>query len=288
MPRSPLKKRTEPPFRIKDLSEITGFSREAIRFYINEGLLPPPVKSARNMGWYSQRHIELLEQIRKLQYERFLPLKAIKVILKGSADQGFTETQARALDEIRRKLATERRDLRVSDDPAKLAKDMGLSRREQKELQELGLAASGTATISDVEVTMQWIAIRDAGMSLEHGFSPRDLELVQDAVKLVLERELEIFRTRMKHLDVHEAVKIIDVAIPAFNRIFSLLHERRVAEFIRAYFERHQIGEENDTGVKAKSSKPQRLTVPKLGGGPKRSNTRGNVEAGHIRGGNKG
>jgi len=258
MPRSPLKLRTEPPFRIKDLSALTGFSREAIRFYISEGLLPPPVKSAHNMGWYSERHVELLQQVKKLQYERFLPLKAIKTILKGAENQEFSQTQTQALNEIRRKLATEQRDLRVSDDPAKLAQDMGLTRWEQKELRGLGLAASGTATISDVEITKQWIVIRDAGLSLERGFSPRDLALAQDAVELVLAGELELFRERMKNLDVDQVVKIIDVAIPAFNRIFSLLHERRVAEFIRDYFERHQAGGKQGPGPTVTSSKRRR------------------------------
>lgn len=258
MPRSPLKLRTEPPFRIKDLSALTGFSREAIRFYISEGLLPPPVKSAHNMGWYSERHVELLQQVKKLQYERFLPLKAIKTILKGTENQEFSRTQTEALNEIRRRLATEQRDLRVSDDPAKLAKDMGLTRWEQKELRGLGLAASGTATISDVEITKQWIAIRNAGMSLERGFSPRDLAFAQDAVELVLARELELFRERMKNLDVQQVVTIIDTAIPAFNRIFSLLHERRVAEFIRSYFEQHPASGEKSPAPKGTSTRKRR------------------------------
>ena len=48
---------------------------------VNEGLLPPPVKTAHNMGWYSEQHVETLKLIQRLQRERFLPLKAIKSLL---------------------------------------------------------------------------------------------------------------------------------------------------------------------------------------------------------------
>lgn len=233
MPRSKNEARPDAPYRIKDLSEKSGVSREAIRFYINEGLLPPAHKTAHNMGWYTERHVELLALIQKLQTERFLPLKAIKVLLQGGEGLNFTEAQTVAFDEMRRRIAIENRDVKVSDDPAKLASELGLSRWEQKELKDLGIAANGEATLSDIEITRQWIAIRDAGLSLERGFSPRDLQFMKDVVEIVLRSELGIFNKRIVEINNLEAAKVVDVVIPALNRIFSLLHERRVAEFVR-------------------------------------------------------
>lgn len=236
MPRGRVKKSSGAPYRIKDLSEMTGVSREAIRFYINEGLLPPPQKSAHNMGWYSDRHIELLRLIQKLQTERFLPLKAIKSLLDGKSHPDFTAAQTQTFDEMRRKIVAEHRDLPVSGDPDKLAADMGLSRRERRELRDLGLAASGAATMSDVEIARQWIVIRDAGLSLKLGFSPANLGFMQDVVDIAFRSEISIFAERVQQLDKETAAKVIDVVIPALNRLFSLMHERRVAEFIRELF----------------------------------------------------
>ena len=71
-------------YRIKELSDRSGFSRQTIRFYIAQGLLPEPIKTSHNMGWYSERHLELLLLIQKLQHERFLPLKAIKSLLQDA------------------------------------------------------------------------------------------------------------------------------------------------------------------------------------------------------------
>ncbi|MCQ8811597.1 MerR family transcriptional regulator, partial [Escherichia coli] len=87
------------------------------------------------MGWYTDRHLELLSLIRKLQNERFLPLKAIKSLIQGATEEfEFSEQQTEVLGELRRLLVTDHRDLVVSEDPSKLAQEMGLSRREQKEL----------------------------------------------------------------------------------------------------------------------------------------------------------
>ena len=63
-------------YRMKDLCESSGLPRQAIHFYIQQGLLPPGRKTGRNMAWYTDEHIERLRLIKKLQHEQFLPLKA--------------------------------------------------------------------------------------------------------------------------------------------------------------------------------------------------------------------
>ncbi|MFN8578319.1 MAG: MerR family transcriptional regulator [Candidatus Sericytochromatia bacterium] len=80
-------------FRIKQLIEKTGVSRETIHFYLTEGLLPEPNKKTKNMSWYSQEHIERLNLIKELQEKQFLPLKVIKAILTNAEDFNFTPDQ---------------------------------------------------------------------------------------------------------------------------------------------------------------------------------------------------
>ena len=240
MPRQPLKPRTEPPYRIKDLVEQTGVSREAIRFYINEGLLPPAEKSARNMARYSQQRLDLLRQVKRLQRDHFLSLKAIRMVLGGGRDPDdtFSASQIASLQRIRQRLNATQGRLPMSAPPAELARDFGLSRLERKELRDLGVAASGVATISDVEIVRLWIALRDAGMALERGFSPRDIHFVLEAARHVLDHELEIFRDRMKTLSTDELIAIIDTAIPAVSKLFVTMHERAVYQFIDDYLGR--------------------------------------------------
>ena len=79
---------------MKDLMRETGLQRQAIHFYIKEGLIPPGIKSSRNMAWYGAHHLERLKLIRRLQHERFLPLKAIKAALAGAQGEFVPGQQA--------------------------------------------------------------------------------------------------------------------------------------------------------------------------------------------------
>ena len=224
-------------YRIKELSDRSGLSRQTIHFYIAQGLLPEPIKTSHNMGWYSERHLELLLLIQKLQHERFLPLKAIKSLLQGSDDYQFSDIQTDVLEELRRHLATDHQDLVVNTDPAKLAQDMGLSRREQKELRDLGLATTGTATVSDVEITRLWLLIRNSAPSVANGLSPRDLQFIFELVDQAVAKELALFKNRISDMSPSEASKLLDVVIPSISSIFTLLHHRRLTSYVQGYLE---------------------------------------------------
>lgn len=226
------------PYKIKDLSEISGVSRETIRFYVAQGLLPPPVKTSRNVGWYTQRHVEMLSLIGKLQSERFLPLKVIKSLVQGSAGEiGFTTQQMEALGEMRRQLAGEHRDLVVNEDADRLAAEIGLTPKELKDLRTLGFADSGGATISDVEIARLWLRIKEAGLSEQRGFGPADMAYIVDLVDSAVSCELELFRRRIDYMSPLEIRKLIEVVIPSINSVFSILHERRLYAQIRAFID---------------------------------------------------
>ncbi len=66
-------------YTIKDLCELSGYSRRTIRYYIQEGLLEPPAGRGRG-GFYYDSHLNRLNQIRKLQNDG-LPLSGIQDVL---------------------------------------------------------------------------------------------------------------------------------------------------------------------------------------------------------------
>ena len=66
-------------YTIQDLSELTGYSRRTIRFYIQEGLLHPPSGRGRG-GYYYDSHLNKLSQIKSLQ-DQGLKLESIAEIL---------------------------------------------------------------------------------------------------------------------------------------------------------------------------------------------------------------
>lgn len=64
-------------FSMAELVERTGVAAPTVRYYLFEGLLPPPVKVAANRFLYDERHVEAVRLVRLLRERRGLSLEAI-------------------------------------------------------------------------------------------------------------------------------------------------------------------------------------------------------------------
>lgn len=73
---------TQKLLRIGELSRRTGISTSAINYYVREGLLPPPLKTAPNMAYYDPGYIDMVNSIKVLQREKGLSLNEIKELLE--------------------------------------------------------------------------------------------------------------------------------------------------------------------------------------------------------------
>jgi DNA-binding transcriptional MerR regulator len=75
---------------MRELEKLTEFSRATINFYIREGILPAPHKSARNMAYYDTDFIQKLDRIKKLKKSGF-SLMQIKqfMIAENGVDNAF-------------------------------------------------------------------------------------------------------------------------------------------------------------------------------------------------------
>jgi DNA-binding transcriptional MerR regulator len=78
---------------IGELADQTGISRRAIRFYVQRGMIPPPEGKGRG-SHYGPRHMEGLENIRKLQ-EAGHSLEAIRKILSGKEPAEIPDQSSR-------------------------------------------------------------------------------------------------------------------------------------------------------------------------------------------------
>ena len=128
-------------YRMKDLCEATGLPRQAIHFYIQQGLLPSGRKTGRNMAWYTEEHLERLHLVKKLQHERFLPLKAIKALFDGE-DGVFSPRQYAFLAGVKERLAES---LKTPEDrsptltPVEIGDQTGVDPEDVERAFELGL-----------------------------------------------------------------------------------------------------------------------------------------------------
>lgn len=66
--------------RMKDIIAKTGIPKSTVLHYISLGLLPEPLRTAKNMSYYPTSYLNLLTVIRTLQSKYRLPLRTIKQI----------------------------------------------------------------------------------------------------------------------------------------------------------------------------------------------------------------
>lgn len=225
--------------RMKDLCEATGLPRQAIHFYIQQGLLPAGRKTGRNMAWYSEEHVERLRLIKKLQHEQFLPLKAIKALFDG--EEGvFSPTQHAFLAGVKEHVAES---LKTSGDrsptttPDEIAEKTGVPARDVERAFELGLVGGarkgGELRIAAADV---WIfevfgQVRALGFTPELGFRVEDMALYQDAITKLLNEEVRLVSSRLSELPPEKVAIMIEAVVPILDHYIMRLHSTKIREF---------------------------------------------------------
>jgi DNA-binding transcriptional MerR regulator/AcrR family transcriptional regulator len=67
--------------KVSQVSRATGVSTSAINYYVRIGLLPPPMKTHKNMAYYDPSYIQMINYVKRLQLQKHLPLDRIKEIM---------------------------------------------------------------------------------------------------------------------------------------------------------------------------------------------------------------
>jgi DNA-binding transcriptional MerR regulator len=231
------------PYRMKDLCELTGLPRQVIHFYIQQGLVPEGLKTGRNMAYYGESHVERIRLIRKLQHERFLPLKAIKAVLE-ERDEVFSPAQRRLIFEVKQRLKDSpvaNRGRPETVDAGEVLTRLGLERRDLEELADVGLFAtteddSGRTLIAkdDAWVLELWAELRAIGFSRDLGFAPSDLAIFESAISMLFRREAEILTDRLSQLPAERLATMVERVLPLVNTFLARYHETKVRNFFAA------------------------------------------------------
>ena len=226
-------------YRMKDLCEATGLPRQAIHFYIQQGLLPSGQKTGRNMAWYTEEHLERLRLIKKLQHERFLPLKAIKALFDGE-DGVFSPRQHAFLAGVKERLDAS---LKTSEDrsptltPRQIADQTGVDAEDVERAFELGLVGGARIdgflriAAADVWVFEVFGRVRALGFTPELGFGVEDMALYQDAITKLLNEEVQLVFARLSELPPEKVATMIEDVVPILDRYIMRLHSTKIREF---------------------------------------------------------
>jgi DNA-binding transcriptional MerR regulator len=218
--------------RMRELAQASGVPAPTIKHYLREGLLPEPVKTSRNMAWYPPEFVDRIKLIKRLQEERFLPLKAIKNVLDEDPDRAraMLELGDQILD---RALAGERS--RTS--AAEVRKRYGVPKEALDRLAEIGLLTPNSRgySPSDVTIIEAISRFRAGGYDEQIGFTVYDTLRYKAALEELVRQEVDVVMERLAgEVPPERVVELLEAGAQPLKDFIAALHTKlMVAELER-------------------------------------------------------
>lgn len=229
-----------PPLRMRDLCERTGLNRQAIHFYVKEGLVPAGHKTSRNMAWYTEEHVGRILLIKRLQHERFLPLEAIRALL-DEGEERFDPAQRTFLRQLRAAMRVGGAGAAEVVGVEELVASGRVERADVERLADVGLAGVGRDAQGDLKLTGDALPIvevlgqlRALGFTEEQGFHAEDVLIYEQAVTGLLRAEAALVARGLGSLPPADAADRISRALPLVHELIARLHRARIQEFLDA------------------------------------------------------
>lgn len=220
--------------KMKDLEAATGVSREAIRYYIREGILPEPERPRRNVAYYSDEHVLRIRAIKRLQAEQFLPLAAIRDLMRTADVRALAEGRGQEIAALMPTM--------LGDEPERQSLDAvlassGLAQQEFDALLRRGVvevADDGTMDPRDAEIVRIWGRVREAGYCDADGFDLDHLQRYQDLATWLAGVEVDLFLATLasRHTDTDAARKGAEGLLLA-NELIGAMHIRAAIAALR-------------------------------------------------------
>jgi len=228
--------------RMGELAEAAGVSAGTIKHYLREGLLPEPVKTSRNMAWYSPEFVERVQLIKQLQEERFLPLKVIKEVLaQGPGDGGAA--RLRALIELEDRVLE--RALSGQDARGLSAREVnkryGLPGEALERLEKLGVLTPRVRNGSkrygpdDVQIIEAVSRMRASGYSEALGFTVYDTLIYKRHLEQLVREEVEVMMERVAgEMDTEQAAELLEQAVEPMRDLVAALRAKLLVSELQA------------------------------------------------------
>ena len=222
--------------KISELAARSGVSAGTIKHYLREGLLggdEEVVRTSRNMAWYRPELVERVKLIKRLQEERYMPLKLIRGVLASDPERAramieledrILEHATAAAQEGERTSAAEVR--RRFDVPAKV-----LGR-----LAELGVLTptSRGYDADDVAIIKAISRFRAGGYDEALGFTVYDTLRYRDALAPLVEEEVRVLLERLAgSVEPGRAVEIVASGAEPLRELIGAMHSKQLLAELR-------------------------------------------------------
>jgi DNA-binding transcriptional MerR regulator len=227
--------------KMSELAERSGVSAGTIKHYLREGLLGEGneiVRTSRNMAYYPPDYVDRIQLIKRLQEDRFMPLRVIRRMIGSEPDR------ARALieleDRIIERAVAAREGERMS--AAEARRRYEIPRNVLDRLAELGVLTptSRGYDADDVKIIEAVSRFRAGGYDEQLGFTVFDTLRYRDALEPLVSEEVRILLDRLAgEVEVERALEIIAAGAEPLRDLIGAMHSKLLfAELSRQRDER--------------------------------------------------
>jgi DNA-binding transcriptional MerR regulator len=235
-----------PLLKMSELAERSGVSAGTIRYYLREGLLGEGediVRTSRNMAYYPPEYVERIELIKRLQEERFMPLRVIKGALEKDPERvrALIALEDRILE---RALANAEDRSRVS---ARAVRERyKIPRNVLERLAEIGVltptdhASKGRRSSrngydqDDVKIIEAIASFRAGGYDEALGFTVYDTLRYREALEPLVEEEVRALLDRLAgEVEVERAMEIIAAGAEPLRELIGAIHSKLLLAELR-------------------------------------------------------
>jgi DNA-binding transcriptional MerR regulator len=232
-PKAPAQK---PLLKMSELAERSGVSAGTIRYYLREGLLGDGrdiIRTSRNMAYYPHDYVQRIELIKRLQRQRFMPLRLIKGALDEDPERvrALVELEDRILE---RALAGDAGARRTSMKAVRERYDV--PRNVLERLAEIGVLTPtrGGYEPEDVKIIEAIANFRAGGYDEALGFTVYDTLRYSHALEPLVKQEVGALLERLAgEVEVERALEIVAAGVEPLRELLGAMHSKLLLAELR-------------------------------------------------------
>ncbi len=227
--------KTDGMLKMSELAERSGVSAGTIKHYLRERLLggdDEVVRTSRNMAYYPEEFVERIHLIKRLQEERFMPLRLIREVVTGDPERAVRLIEIE--DGILDRAIAAGEGSRVSR--AQVRKEYAVPQNVLERLEELGVLTRGTRgyDADDVTIIEAISRFRAGGYDEAIGFTVYDTLRYRQALEPLVEEEVRVLLDRLAgEVEVDRAVEIISSGVEPLRELIGAMHSKLLLAALR-------------------------------------------------------
>jgi DNA-binding transcriptional MerR regulator len=221
--------------KMSELAERSGVSAATIKHYLREGLLGSDdevLRTSRNMAYYPPAFVDRVRLIKRLQEERFMPLRVIRELIGSDPERASRLIELE--DRIIERAIADRETGRVSRTRVRETYDVPQNVLER--LEELGVLTPTARgyDADDVQIIQAISRFRAGGYEQAIGFTVYDTLRYRQALEPLVEEEVRVLLDRLAgKVEVDRAAAIISSGAQPLRDLIGAMHSKLLLAELR-------------------------------------------------------